>query len=147
MTQDSEQDGQPQPRLSLADAQRMLPLVRRIAGDIVRLSSDLAERRQRFDHLTTGRDLESRDPYSSELADVRRRLDEDRRRLDGYVSELTSLGLQLGDPNSGAVDFPSELDGRPICFCWRVGEQDIRFWHEPDACQLERYPLETASRL
>ena len=33
----------------------------------------------------------------------------------------------------GLVDFPSELDGRPVYLCWKLGEPEIQFWHEVDA--------------
>ncbi len=130
---------------TLRQANQMLPLVRRITADIVRLAAELAERRQRFDHLASGRELENRDPYEGELAQVRRDLDQDARQLDGYIGELTQLGLQLGDPSSGAIDFPCEMEGRPACYCWRLGETEVLFWHEPQGCPEERRRLTAAA--
>ena len=39
----------------------------------------------------------------------------------------------LRDLDRGLVDFPSLRDGREIYLCWEEGEDEIGFWHEPDA--------------
>lgn len=53
--------------------------------------------------------------------------------LKADVEELARLGLILRDPESGLVDFPSELDGRPILLCWRLGEPDVAWYHDERA--------------
>jgi len=39
------------------------------------------------------------------------------------------------------VDFPSDMNGRPILLCWRLGEPEVQFWHDPDAGYAGRQPL------
>jgi hypothetical protein len=117
---------------SVEEANRMLPLVRAIVSDLVRLTSEVTERRHRLNHLLAGRDRESDDVYSEELAEVERGLHRDTQRLRGYLEELRQLGVEpKGD--DGLVDFPSELDGRPVYLCWKLGEPEILYWHEIDA--------------
>jgi hypothetical protein len=63
------------------------------------------------------------------------------RELDGYQRELEDLGIQLKDRRLGLVDFPSEMGGRPVLLCWRLGEPEVQFWHEVDAGFAGRQPL------
>ena len=51
------------------------------------------------------------------------------------------LGIQLKDRRLGLVDFPSEMNGRKILLCWRLGEAEVQFWHELDAGYAGRQPL------
>jgi hypothetical protein len=61
--------------------------------------------------------------------------------LDTFEAELESLGIQLKDRRVGLVDFPSELDGRRVLLCWRLGEPSVQFWHDEDAGFAGRQPL------
>lgn len=126
---------------TVEEANAMLPLVRAITGDIVRLASDLLERRQRIDHLTIGRDPEERDPYSDEVAEVQRELEKDEQRLHEYADELLALGVELKSAPTGLVDFPCIMDGRIVYLCWQFDEPELLYWHELDAGFTGRQPL------
>jgi hypothetical protein len=125
---------------SVDEANRMLPLVRAIVSDLVRLSSEVTERRHRLNHLLAGREREAEDVYSEELAEVERGLSRDTQRLRGYVEELRQLGVEPKG-GEGLVDFPSEMDGRPVYLCWKLGEPEVLYWHDLDAGFAGRQPL------
>jgi hypothetical protein len=42
---------------------------------------------------------------------------------------IHELGGIVKDPESGLVDFPALRDGDEVLLCWRVGEEQIRYWH------------------
>ncbi len=65
----------------------------------------------------------------------------DQERLAGFVRELHELGIEFKDPELGLVDFPSEMDGRLVYLCWKLGEPEVRFWREIQACVEDRHPL------
>jgi hypothetical protein len=46
------------------------------------------------------------------------------------VEELARRGIILRDPETGLVDFPSEREGRPVLLCWRLGEQEVGWYHD-----------------
>jgi hypothetical protein len=46
------------------------------------------------------------------------------------VEELARRGIILRDPEAGLVDFPSERRGRPVLLCWRLGEQEVGWYHD-----------------
>jgi hypothetical protein len=54
---------------------------------------------------------------------------------------LRELEVVLRDLERGLVDFPSLRDGREVYLCWQEGEDEIAFWHEPDAGFAGRRPL------
>lgn len=62
-------------------------------------------------------------------------------RLDRLIQELIDLGVEMKGIEEGLVDFPSKREGRTVYLCWRLGEEDISYWHEVDAGFAGRQPL------
>lgn len=128
-------------QFTIEQANAMLPLVRAITDDLVTLAREVTERRQRLSLLTAGRQLESKDPYASELAAVEEDLQRDMVRMQGYVRELEALGVEPKGALEGLIDFPAVFEGRPVYLCWKLGEPEVLFWHERDAGFVGRQPL------
>jgi hypothetical protein len=55
--------------------------------------------------------------------------------------ELREREIVLRDLDRGLVDFPALRDGREVYLCWEEGEDEIGFWHDPDAGFAGRCPL------
>jgi hypothetical protein len=125
---------------TVAEANASLPLVRAIVGDLVELSRNVIERRHRLSLLRGG--AERRDPYQEELAQIEEELQKDGRRLREYVDELRDLGIEPTNGAEGLVDFPALVDGRKAFLCWKLGEPEVRYWHEPSAGYRQRRPLQ-----
>ena len=49
------------------------------------------------------------------------------------LGELQGMEVVLRDLDRGLVDFPALRDGREVYLCWEEGEDEIGFWHEPEA--------------
>jgi hypothetical protein len=67
------------------------------------------------------------------------------READGIaecVQVLDDAGVQVKSLEEGLLDFPSERDGEPVLLCWKVGEDEIRFWHGIDEGFAGRKPLD-----
>jgi uncharacterized protein DUF2203 len=58
------------------------------------------------------------------------------------VLELREREIVLRDLDRGLVDFPALREGTEIYLCWEEGEQEIGFWHTPDAGFAGRRPLD-----
>jgi hypothetical protein len=111
------------------EANAALPLVRAIVRDIASLAPALFERRQWLErHEPAGND-----PYSEELRQLRDDYDRDHDRMMEYVDELASLGIDLKDPQTGLLDFPCWMGNREVYLCWRLGEEEVGYWHEVHA--------------
>ena len=55
---------------------------------------------------------------------------------------MRQLDVVLRDLERGLVDFPSYRGGREVYLCWEEGEDEIAWWHEPDAGFSGRRPLD-----
>jgi hypothetical protein len=60
-----------------------------------------------------------------------------RLRLQGMVDQMQAgaaqidfWGIRLRQIETGLVDFPALVSGRPIWLCWRLGEPEIGWWHD-----------------
>jgi len=127
---------------SVEEANAMLPLVRAIAADMVRLSRDVIERRQRLTALAQrhsgGAFLQQ---YQEEVEQIEEGLQRDAEQLQGYVDELRELGVEPKSASEGLVDFPALVDGRLVYLCWKHGETSVAWWHELDGGFAGRQPL------
>ena len=59
------------------------------------------------------------------------------------VAELEALGVQVKDLDEGLVDFPAQHPERdePVLLCWRLGEDEVSYWHGLDEGFAGRKPL------
>ena len=118
------------------EANRTLPLVRRIVEDVVSTHQVFVEKLD--EHKTL--DAESTEG-AKRRAGVERDMKELADTIDEYVGELQELGAQFKGFEPGLVDFYSVLDGRPIFLCWRFGEDRVEWWHEIEAGYAGRQRL------
>ena len=118
----------------------MLPLVRKIAQDIV-------EQYARWRDAVTACEVAAAGAPGS-VPDEAERLQRVAQTLaadiEGYIDELGELGVEAKGWEMGLVDFPSEIDGRPVYLCWRVGEPSVQHWHEVGAGFAGRQPVAAA---
>jgi hypothetical protein len=119
-------------------ASRTLPLVRKIVEDIVQQHRRWRETILELDLVAST--ARATDP-SERAEELERNAQALAREIDGYQRELEALGIQLKDRRLGLVDFPSEMNGRHVLLCWRLGEGDVQFWHEVDGGYTNRQPL------
>jgi len=133
---------------SVEEANRMLPLIKRIVADIVSLSEALGHRHARMDALEDESMSAAIDLLDVDALDVdewdrmQREIEEDENRLEEFVGELTQLGVEFRQAGIGEVDFQTRIDGRPAFLCWRLGEPEVAFWHREDAGFEERQVLQ-----
>ncbi|MCS6975712.1 MAG: DUF2203 domain-containing protein [Gemmatales bacterium] len=129
--------------ITLEQAQKMLPLVRRIVADIQnrwsRLSSleteqlDLDRRKRTLDW-----------PQRSRRYEIAEEIAQETRALQEAVAELERLDLVLVDAVHGEVAFPTIVKNRRAYFLWRAGEPEVKNWcyaHDPG-----RHPVDKEIR-
>ena len=51
------------------------------------------------------------------------------------------VGAIVKDLDSGLLDFPSIRDGVEVLLCWRLGEDEVGWWHGPEDGFAGRHPL------
>ncbi|SRR6266567_4683555 len=123
---------------TVEQANRTLPLVRRIVADIV-------EQHARWRETIVALDLHASSQRLDEPRDRAEQLEHQAqaiaREIDECQRELEALGILLKDRRQGLVDFPSMMGGRRVLLCWHLGEAEVAFWHEEDAGFPGRQPL------
>ena len=58
------------------------------------------------------------------------------------LEQIESSGCLIKDLDIGLIDFPCLVDNREIYLCWKLGEPNIRFWHNTDEGFQGRKPLD-----
>jgi hypothetical protein len=57
------------------------------------------------------------------------------------IEYLADRGILLRDPETGLIDFPAERDGGRVFLCWRLGEDEVAFYHGEHSGFSGRRPL------
>lgn len=52
-----------------------------------------------------------------------------RERVRSLLDHLESLGIEVRDLEDGLVDIPTQRDGQPAWFCWRLSDPELGYWH------------------
>jgi len=116
----------------------MLPLVRRIVEDLVRDHARWLDKVNEFEIATVGASVDHPDAMAELLQQEALRLAAD---IEGYVKELNDLGVECKGLDAGLVDFPGEMNGRAIYYCWKLGEPSVQYWHEARTGFAGRRPV------
>jgi hypothetical protein len=124
-------------------ANRTLPLVRRIVSDIVEEYGRWKEHVFRYELVAAGSTADKGE--SVEQVTLREKVDDSAQRINQFVEELIGIGCIFKGFEEGLVDFRSRLDGRDVLLCWKLGEESIEYWHEADAGYAGRQPLPQGS--
>jgi hypothetical protein len=77
----------------------------------------------------------------AELADTAAEVERLERELAHAVDALVELGVQVKDVDEGLVDFPALRHGETVLLCWKLGEEDVGYWHTVEDGFAGRRPL------
>ena len=125
-------------RFTVESANRALPLVRRIVEDIVKGYAEWQEKVRALELLAG--DVRT-DVVSAERTALEKQAAALAADVQGFLDELTQIGVEFKGFDVGLVDFPCEMSGRTVFLCWRLGEASVSYWHETDAGFAGRQPL------
>jgi len=127
---------------TLAEAERTLPLVRRIVQDLTAEYPAWRTAVARFEVLTGGARADWGE--TQELVAARVAVTGHAEKINRYLQELEGIGCVFKGFEAGLVDFYSLRGDRPIFLCWRMGEERITYWHEIESGFTGRQPIDGA---
>jgi hypothetical protein len=127
---------------TLDEAERSLPLVRRILADLQAEYGTWREAVATFEGASAAPKAEE---GSEELEGLRARVTAAALRINGYLEELESIGCLFKGFEEGLVDFYALKDDRLVFLCWKLGEEHITHWHEVDTGFAGRRPIEAGA--
>ena len=115
--------------------------IRQVGPLLERLKADRDEVARLQRELARGRETNGSAEHAEQLAELEDDEREIVRRMQSAVSQIVDWGITLRDISTGLIDFPALANGRPIWLCWRLGEDDIAWWHEVNTGFDGRQPL------
>jgi hypothetical protein len=62
--------------------------------------------------------------------------------IQSGLEQIHSTGCVVKDIEIGLLDFPARINGEEVYFCWRLGEDRIRFYHRQDEGFSRRKPID-----
>jgi len=77
----------------------------------------------------------------AELAESAAEVDRLARELARAIDDVVSLDVQVKDLDEGLVDFPALRRGETVLLCWKLGEDEIGYWHSVEDGFAGRRPL------
>jgi hypothetical protein len=76
------------------------------------------------------------------LADATAAVEREARSLARTVDEIAGHGAEVKDLDEGLIDFPALHRGETVLLCWKLGEDEIRYWHSVEEGFAGRRPVE-----
>lgn len=117
--------------LSLVTVQKMLPLVKRIATDI--LANRSASIRLQPEEARLDRQKRKLDwPQRQRRYQIKEEMAAAEQALHAAQMELGELGLVLLDEAEARIGFPTLVNNRRAYFSWRVEDESLQNWQFAD---------------
>ncbi len=116
---------------SLEEAERTLPLVRRILIDLQAEYDIWRQAMGDYELLAAGSRADTGE--TAELTAARDAVTVAADRVNGLLLELEEIGCVFKGIDEGLVDFYALREDRLVFLCWRLGEERISNWHEVDS--------------
>jgi hypothetical protein len=76
------------------------------------------------------------------LADATAAVEREARELAHAVDAIVERGAEVKDVDEGLIDFPALHHGETVLLCWKLGEDEIRYWHRIEDGFAGRRPVE-----
>jgi hypothetical protein len=125
--------------MNLSTAWRMLPLVGRIAADLLETHHERDKVQPELERL----DRRKRDltwPQRQRRYVLQQQLGALNHHYQAVCQEIRELGLAVIDAEAGRIGFPTLVNNRAAYFAWWPGEEEIRYWHFAEEVQCRTIP-------
>jgi hypothetical protein len=77
----------------------------------------------------------------TDFGEVEEELELEASALARCVERIQAAGALVKDLDQGLLDFPALRDGEEVLLCWRLGEDEIAYYHGTDEGFAGRRPL------
>lgn len=130
-----ENETSPDRVFSLFEANQLIPQLQSHLSTVQKCKTILIRTREEVSHAAANALLGGGTPvgagYVKSLQDI-----------SANLHAIHELGVVVKDIDLGLCDFPHIRDGRVVYLCWKLGESEVRWWHEVTTGYKDRCPIE-----
>jgi hypothetical protein len=81
------------------------------------------------------------DMSPSDLRDAAATIEREAAAIAECAEQVNAIGAQIKSLEEGLLDFPARRGDEVVLLCWKLGEDEIRYWHGVDEGFAGRKPL------
>jgi len=126
---------------TLEEANAALTELRPIVERMVQHRRDLTAAQTRQVELVTRIAGNGGDMVPSDLHDLAETIQREADAISDCAERINQAGAQVKSLEEGLLDFPAKRGEEDVLLCWKLGEDEIRFWHGTDEGFSARKPL------
>jgi hypothetical protein len=115
-------------------ANRVLPEIRNKLRLLIKLKEHIMLLQ---DELARAASLDSLQIYIEKKQELNKAIAD----LYKGIEELENMGIIIKSLDQGLLDFPSKRFDEEVWLCWKLGEDEVKFWHGKDEGFAGRKPL------
>ena len=117
---------------TLEEANAALTELRPIVERMVQHRRDLTAAQARQTELVTRIAGNGGDMVPSDLHDLAETIQREADAISDCAEQINQVGAQVKSLEEGLLDFPAKRGEEDVLLCWKLGEDEIRFWHGTD---------------
>jgi len=126
---------------TLEEANAALTELRPIVERMVQHRRNLTAAQVRQAELVTRIAGNGGDMVPSDLHDLAETIQREADAISDCAEQIDQAGAQVKSLEEGLLDFPAKRGEEDVLLCWKLGEDEIRFWHGTDEGFSARKPV------
>ena len=126
---------------TIAEANSLLPLVRVDIEHLQRIKKELNQRFLSLQQLQINKDHHRGYQEADPFFEIECEIEFLQLEAHTHVTNIQRLGAELKDVEIGLVDFPALKGEIEVLLCWRLGEEQIAYFHSRDNGFMGRRPI------
>jgi hypothetical protein len=133
-----------EPQFTLEEANAAVAELRPVVERMVEHGRTLAAAQRSQTQLVTRIAGNGGDLQPSDLRELAEAIQREADAIAACAEEINAAGAQIKSLEEGLLDFPSRRDEEDVLLCWKLGEDEIRYWHriEDGFAGRQELPLE-----
>jgi hypothetical protein len=128
-------------QFTLEEANAAVTELRPVVERMVEHGRNLAAAQRSQTQLVTRIAGNGGDLQPSDLRELAETIQREADAIAACAEEVNAAGAQIKSLEEGLLDFPSRRDEEDVLLCWKLGEDEIRYWHGVDEGFAGRKPL------
>jgi len=127
---------------TLEEANHLLPRLGPILAHLIAVRREMEAKQHRMEALRAHVRGNGATAEGRAFAKLKEELESMAQQLRQGIERIHGFGCQIKDLDTGLIDFPARRRGQEVLLCWKLGEDQITFWHGTQEGFSARKPLD-----